>query len=111
MIEAIRDVCMMCGCKEPAGGWHISGCSDGDVEHFCSPKCFNDSCDYHDDEDEDSDREADCGRWRNGRLVPQCSLAGTEWCDWDCPIGIEPSKPQPNKRQGNLDLPESEGGK
>jgi len=29
----------------------------------------------------------DCGRWVNGKLSPQCSLAGTEDCDWECPIG------------------------
>lgn len=38
-------------------------------------------------EDED-DNSAECGRWDNGRLVHQCRLAGTEWCDWDCPIGL-----------------------
>ena len=40
------------------------------------------------DEDDEDDREADCGRWTNGRLIHQCRLAGTEWCDWECPIGI-----------------------
>jgi hypothetical protein len=40
-----------------------------------------------DDEDED-DQSAECGRWNNGSLTQQCRLAGTEWCDWDCPIGI-----------------------
>lgn len=103
-----RNVCMMCGGAEPAAGWHVQGCHDGDVELFCSPKCFNDNCDYHDDDDEDSDREADCGRWSNGALGHQCSLAGTEWCDWECPIGIERAKPRPNKRQGVLDLSEGE---
>jgi hypothetical protein len=61
---------------------------------------------FRDGDDEGDDREADCGRWRNGRLVPQCLLAGSEWCDWDCPIGIPVRVPRPNKRQGNLDLPE-----
>lgn len=42
-------------------------------------------------EDDDEDREADCGRWIDGRLTKQCRLAGTEWCDWDCPIGIPQS--------------------
>jgi len=37
-------------------------------------------------EDEEEDREADCGRWDNGRLMKQCRLAGTEWCDWECPL-------------------------
>jgi hypothetical protein len=101
-----RDRCMMCGAAEPAAGWHTAGYSDGDVELFCSAKCFNDNCDYHDDDDEISDGEADCGRWSNGRLEHQCSQAGTEWCDWECPVGIEGRKSRPNKRQATLDLPE-----
>lgn len=32
--------------------------------------------------------EEDCGRWHNGRLGVQCRLAGTEDCDWECPIGL-----------------------
>ncbi|MCK1693673.1 hypothetical protein [Bradyrhizobium sp. 144] len=62
-----------------------------------------DDCVFEDDED---DREADCGRWRNGQLVSQCLLAGTEWCDWHCPIGIPVRAKRPNKRQGTLDLDE-----
>lgn len=45
---------------------------------------------FEDDEledEEDHDDSEDCGRWRNGRLSDQCLLAGTEWCDWECPIG------------------------
>lgn len=46
---------------------------------------------YHDemlfDDDDDLDEE-ECGRWFDGRLSSQCSLAGTEWCDWECPIGL-----------------------
>jgi hypothetical protein len=37
--------------------------------------------------DEDEDLSAECGRWNGGKLTRQCRLAGTEWCDWDCPIG------------------------
>ncbi|WP_439398964.1 hypothetical protein ACRQ5Q_16640 [Bradyrhizobium sp. PMVTL-01] len=58
--------------------------------------------------DDEEDREADCGRWRNGRLVPQCLLAGSEWCDWDCPIGIRVRAMRPDKRKGTLDLEEGE---
>lgn len=39
---------------------------------------------FVDDEEDDGD---ECGRWNNGRLTRQCRLAGTEWCDWSCPIG------------------------
>jgi hypothetical protein len=41
----------------------------------------------HEDEEEYDDSE-ECGRWRNGKLVTQCESAGTEWCDWICPIGL-----------------------
>lgn len=36
--------------------------------------------DFYDEEDE-LDREHDCGLDGEG----QCSLAGTEWCDFECP--------------------------
>lgn len=34
---------------------------------------------------DDEDPGADCGRWSNGRLTSSCSLAGTEFCDFECP--------------------------
>lgn len=40
---------------------------------------------FCDDEDGDDAYEA-CGRWNNGSLTRQCRLAGSEWCDWDCPL-------------------------
>lgn len=33
------------------------------------------------DEDDEMDREHDCGLMDDG----QCALAGTEWCDFECP--------------------------
>lgn len=39
------------------------------------------------DEDEDDGGE-DCGRWWGGKLIAQCSKAGSEECDWNCPIGL-----------------------
>lgn len=39
------------------------------------------------DDDEEDDQSAECGRWNGGYLTRQCRLAGSEWCDWDCPIG------------------------
>lgn len=42
----------------------------------------------------DEEDEAECGRWTNARLQFQCRLAGTEWCDWDCPIGL------PHRKRG-----------
>lgn len=41
--------------------------------------------DYEDDEDFGFGEE-DCGRWMNGRLTNSCMLAGTEDCDWECPL-------------------------
>lgn len=35
-----------------------------------------------DDGDEMAEAEMNCGKMRNG----QCSLAGTEYCDWSCPF-------------------------
>ena len=49
--------------------------------------------DFYDDGPDDEDEadfgfgEDDCGRWLNGKLSDQCRLAGTEDCDWECPIG------------------------
>lgn len=45
-----------------------------------SPDDYDDFDDVYDDEDE-LDREADCGLMDDG----QCMLAGTEWCDFECP--------------------------
>ena len=41
--------------------------------------------DFFDDEPEEYDPGAECGRWNNGRLMKQCTKAGSEECDWDCP--------------------------
>lgn len=38
--------------------------------------------------DEPMDDGEDCGRWRDGKLSKQCASAGTEFCDWICPIGL-----------------------
>ncbi len=41
---------------------------------------------WHFHEDDDPDDEEDEG-WEECGMLPngQCLLAGTEWCDWDCP--------------------------
>lgn len=47
--------------------------------------------DYDQDEfdpDSELDLEDECGRWNDGGLSRQCRLAGSEWCDWQCPIGL-----------------------
>lgn len=40
---------------------------------------------YDDEPEDEFDPGEECGRWLNGRLDLQCRLAGTEWCDWECP--------------------------
>jgi hypothetical protein len=49
-----------------------------------------DENDYDDDAgpEEQYDPTDDCGRWENGRLRPAyyCGLAGTEFCDFECPL-------------------------
>ncbi len=62
-----------------------------------APKASNDNAVDHenDEEDEEEDREAGCGRWDQSApsgLSKQCRLAGTEWCDWECPIGLATSR-------------------
>lgn len=71
-----------CECNRAPGQ-----CVKGDLEH----------CPTEDEYDDDNelDMEAQCGRWDNGALTSQCRLAGTEWCDWECPIGIgRPKRPR-----------------
>lgn len=52
------------------------------------PDDFDDYNEYDDDLSDEDCMEEECGRWMNGRLSGQCMLAGTEWCDWECPIGL-----------------------
>lgn len=48
----------------------------------------------YDDADRDGDdddswigfTDEDCGRWWNGKLTKSCQLAGTEDCDFECPL-------------------------
>jgi hypothetical protein len=35
---------------------------------------------------QDAVRDA-CGRWKNGQLEQLCTLAETEFCDYECPHG------------------------
>ena len=41
--------------------------------------------DYPDDMEDEYDPGDECGRWDNGRLGRSCALAGTEFCDFECP--------------------------
>lgn len=49
------------------------------------PDCGFLACICFDDEyrEEDDDLADQCGKLADGT----CMLAGTEFCDWDCPIG------------------------
>ncbi len=54
---------------------HPLGLDDGDAPDIGDG--FSDEW----DEDGDCFDGSDCGRFHDGT----CSLAGTEYCDWDCP--------------------------
>jgi hypothetical protein len=42
-------------------------------------------CVYDELDEDDYDPGEDCGRWINCKLTRSCSLAGTEFCDFECP--------------------------
>lgn len=56
------------------------------------PYCASVICECDDarwDGEEMSDEEMaeeECGRWINGRLSALCTKAGSEECDWICPL-------------------------
>lgn len=47
-----------------------------------------DDCPWDGDDDEDEWGLINCAMGPDG----QCGHAGTEWCDWECPIGIAATK-------------------
>jgi hypothetical protein len=49
--------------------------------------CIDDTMAADDDDDDGDFAEEECGRWYNGKLGRQCTKAGSEECDWICPIG------------------------
>ena len=42
--------------------------------------------DWEEDLSDEEAAEEDCGRWMNGRLSRYCEKAGSEECDWICPL-------------------------
>lgn len=49
------------------------------------PDDFDDG--YIEDELTDEEMaEEECGRWHNGKLDRHCTKAGSEECDWICPL-------------------------
>ena len=45
-----------------------------------------DDCVFDEGDDLLGFTEDDCGRWSNGKLTKSCSLAGSETCDFECPL-------------------------
>lgn len=68
-----------CECGRPQGQ-----CIKGDMDYCPNELDFDNEY----DDEEESDGSEDCGRWRDGELSYQCSKAGSEECDWECPIGL-----------------------
>jgi len=40
-------------------------------------------CEYEEPDEYEGDGSDECGMMPDG----QCTLAGSEWCDWNCPNG------------------------
>ncbi len=76
-------VCASQGCAQPAA-WHFEAHGVGsDYCHACRDRiddhlCQDDDLEARDDWD---DLDAECGLARDG----QCSMAGSEHCDFCCP--------------------------
>ena len=53
----------------------------------CDQQLIDDEMMFDDDDFEETLTE-NCGRWLNGRLMPsyRCTKAGSEECDWECPL-------------------------
>jgi hypothetical protein len=65
-----------CGCGREDGH-----CVKGDLDR-CPALDEDDYC------DDERDPGEECGRWdqnAKGGMSPYCRLAGTEFCDFDCP--------------------------
>lgn len=77
MAGPVYEVCGACAKKYDAQLEEELRAYDNDYDDF----------DDYDFDDEDDGSE-ECGRWCNGRLIDQCSKAGSEECDWECPIGL-----------------------
>lgn len=56
---------------------------------------MSDERDYeYDEPDEEIDPADNCG----SRGHRQCDLAGTEWCDWSCPLHDEVFPPKKGRK-------------
>ncbi|MEM8975570.1 MAG: hypothetical protein AAGD43_26190 [Pseudomonadota bacterium] len=43
----------------------------------------------------------ECGRWANGALLPSCRKAGSEECDWECPLHDQPADSEAEIKKRN----------
>lgn len=78
----MSDECQNCKKPEPKEGWYMVG-GPAPLEFYCSAACLDH--DLNGDPEDGYDAGEECGRWINGRLGKQCTKAGSEECDWDCP--------------------------
>lgn len=49
------------------------------------PLWYDDLDNEADYDEDDFDPGEECGRWDNGRLTHNCTKAGSEECDFECP--------------------------
>lgn len=77
--------CIQCGKIIDGEPYAMGGIPEAPgFEAFCSKGCFVDNVDGVSPEEDHIPGE-ECGRWSNGRLGQQCSKAGSEECDFECP--------------------------
>lgn len=76
--------CPSCGYLVARPEWLQDGAHLPDECRQCGYPDAGAVAEYHCDPDNDDDPDAwmdECGMMTDGK----CMLAGTEWCDWDCP--------------------------
>ena len=71
---------------DPAAAWR-QAVREGAPDPDDYPLYDDDPCDDLPDDDDDWDL-MNCGMMPDG----QCTQAGTEFCDWECPIGRQPRR-------------------
>lgn len=66
------------------------------------PDQLSDLDDAWTEDDEEAEVMMNCGRYAG---AGGCSLAGTEWCDWDCPFSDELFRPRRPRRKDKRQPP------
>lgn len=72
-------------CPECGGTGFIAGEAAAPAWSYPCPSCDGTGLVVLGPFDDDIDPGQECGRWGNGKLTTSCSLAGTEFCDFECP--------------------------